>query len=105
MDYISITDLVVKFGPLAALVIYAASIAITKFFASREGVIESSARVDVIDMLTARVKALEESQTSYQRQFEEERRARMKAEDNVATLTRRVSMLESQLRDLGHEPR
>lgn len=102
---VSVTDLILKFGPIAALAIYAASIAVTKFFAGREGVIESSARVDVIDMLTARVRALEESQTASQRQFEEERRRRMKAEDDVATLSRRVSTLEAQLRDLGHEPR
>jgi hypothetical protein len=102
---VSVTELALKYGPIAALAIYAASIAITKFFSGREGVTESSARVDVIDMLTARVRMLEESQTTYQRQFEEERQSRMRAEDNVATLTRRVSTLEAQLRDLGHEPR
>lgn len=99
------TNLALQFGPLAALAIYAASIAINKFFAGREGFTESSARVDVIDMLMARVRLLEESQTRYQKMFEEERAKRIEAEDNVATLTRRVSLLESQIRGLGHEPR
>lgn len=102
---VSVTDLALQYGPIVALVIYAASIAITKFFAGREGMSESGARVDVIEMLTARVRALEESQTLYQRQFEEERKKRMQAEDAVALLNRRVSTLEAQLRELGHEPR
>ncbi len=102
---ISVTELALRYGPVAAIAIYAASLAVSKFFASREGFVESGARVDVIEMLTQRVKNLEESQVSYQRQFEEERRSRMKAEDDVAVLTRRVSTLEAQLRGLGHEPR
>lgn len=100
-----VTQLALTYGPMAALLFYAASVAITKFFAQREGFAESSARVDVITMLTERVRQLEESQVRYQKAFEEERAKRMAAEDNVATLTLRVALLESQIRGLGHEPR
>ncbi|HPG95115.1 MAG TPA: hypothetical protein PLR28_11215 [Dokdonella sp.] len=101
----TLTDLALQYGPIAAIAIYAGSLALQKFFAGREGMAESGARVDVIDMLSARVKALEESQQAAQRAFDEERVRRMKAEDDVALLKYRVSSLETQLRDLGHEPR
>lgn len=101
---LSLADLALKYGPATALIIYAASLAVTKFFGAREGVTESGARVDVIDMLTARVRLLEEGQNTYQRQLEDEREKRRAAEDAVATLTRRVSSLEAQLHALGVKP-
>lgn len=104
MDTLTLTDLALRYGPLSAIAIYVAGMAVTKFFAGREGMTESAARVDVIDMLTARVRALEESQLAAQRLFDDERVRRMAAEDDVARLKHRVGLLEMLLRSHGHEP-
>ncbi|MGN6518760.1 MAG: hypothetical protein ACTHK2_04965 [Dokdonella sp.] len=99
------TDLIGKYGIGAAVIIYGASKLIPGLFAARADAAGESARTDIIETLSARLKAVEDDIEAYRRKLEEERSLRVAAQDEVAALKRRVASLESQIRALGQEPK
>jgi len=100
----SFADLVLKYGIVTAIAIFAASKAIPSMFRARTEVAESSARTDIIEALQARMNLLEHEQRVLRDKLDDERAARVEAEEYVDALMRRVSALEAQIRALGHEP-
>jgi len=98
-------ELIGKYGLVSAVVIYGASKLIPNLFAARADAAGESARTDIIEMLSARLKAVEDDIETYRRKLDEERTLRVAAQDEVAALKRRVASLESQLRALGQEPK
>lgn len=97
--------LVAKYGILAGAAAYVASLAIKKWANTKESTSESGARINVVDLLSTRVTALEAAVTNAQHSFDVERAARIEAESKVALLLIRVRALEAQIKTLGHEPR
>lgn len=98
-------ELIGKYGIFSAVALYALSKLIPNLLAVRTEAAGESARTDIIETLSARVKAVEDEIETYRRKFEDERTARLAAQDEVAQLKRRVASLEAQIRDLGGEPR
>lgn len=94
-------EAIAKWGVLPAIALYALSKLVPMLLTARTDVAGATARTDVIDMLTARVSKLEAAQQAAWAEYENERRMRIAAEDQVAQLTRRVVALESQVRSLG----
>lgn len=104
-------DLVLKYGLVGAIVVYAASKAVTTMFRSRTEVADANlqtagkhALVDIIELMQRRMTILEEEQMQVRQELEEERVARAEADNTVDILMRRVAALEAQIRGLGHEP-
>lgn len=111
MEPTSLLDSIKQYGIVTGLGIFAASFLIPKLFAARGEVAEAGtraaeagARMDVVELLSARVAKLEQAQEEAWSAFEAERVKRMAAEDRVATLARRVAALEDQIKQLGHTP-
>lgn len=98
-------ELIGKYGIASAVVIYGVSKLIPNLFAARADAAGESARTDIIETLSARLKAVEDDIESYRRKLEEERTQRVAAQDEVASLKRRVASLEAQIRALGQEPK
>lgn len=104
MEPTSLLDSIKQYGLVTGLGIFAASFLIPKLFTARGEAAEAGARMDVVELLSARVAKLEQAQEEAWSAFEAERVKRMAAEDRVATLARRVAALEDQIKQLGHTP-
>lgn len=96
--------LIAKYGIMSGAAAYIGSLALKRWAATKEETTSSGARVDVIDLLANRVKALEDSVKTAQGAFDTERQLRLDAQAKVASLLIRVGILESQVRALGHDP-
>lgn len=78
---------------------------IPQFTAARTEAVADGAQSTLITGLISRIDALEKAQSDAMKEFDEERKRRLDAESQVAALTTRISRLEQQLRDLGHDPK
>lgn len=96
---------VAKFGVLPAIALYGLSVFIPRAFSARTDVAEETARSTLIAGLSTRIDALEKAQAEHMQAFDAERQRRLDAESKVAALTARVAQLETQLRNLGHDPK
>lgn len=104
MGDIDLGTLIAKLGLGAGGIAWAVSLAIKKWSETRTGVAAEGAKTDVIDMLAARVTALESAVDKARKEFDTERGLRLEAEGKVAALLRRVAALEEKIRELGHDP-
>lgn len=104
MENLDLGALVAKFGLVAGGLAWIASLAVKKWSEMRTNVATEGAKTDVIDMLAARVSALESAVDKARKEFDAERNLRLEAESRVSALLRRVAALEEKIRDLGHDP-
>lgn len=95
---------IAKFGFIAGGGAWLLSIAIKKWFDTRTDIAASGAKVDIIDMLANRVTGLEEAVSRARTEFDAERALRFAAEERVAKLLQRITVLEHKLRTLGESP-
>lgn len=77
---------------------------VQSWFSTQLGAADAVARTDIIETMNAQIARLTESMRALEARNEDERKRRIAAEDQVATLTRRVATLEDQIRQLGHTP-
>ncbi|MGH8121450.1 MAG: hypothetical protein ACREPT_01620 [Rudaea sp.] len=108
----NIADFILKYGFASGVAIYGISYLATRLFRMRPEIAtanlqaaSTNTQIDMVELLTARVFSLEAAQARVWNEFDEERRKRSEAEGKVLNLTRRVGVLEAQIRELGHEPR
>jgi prefoldin subunit 5 len=118
MEGMAFADLVTKYGIVFAVGIYALSFIVPRMFKARTEVADANlqtahitARTDIIEILQARMNALETEQNNLRWALDTERDKRLEAEDMVDALAReneylkrRVEDLEKRLRAMGQEP-
>lgn len=86
-----------KYGLLAGAAVYALSILVKRWLNTKEDTSSVEARINVIDMLSARNRLLEEEIKEIQKGFDLERQLRLGAEEKAARLSIQVALLEAQL--------
>ncbi|MBR0346045.1 MAG: hypothetical protein IJI03_12385 [Rudaea sp.] len=77
---------------------------VQSWFSTRLTAADSVARTDIIEQMNAQITRLSDSVRALEAKNEDERQKRILAEDKVATLSRRMTLLEDQIRALGAIP-